>query len=170
VFARVLYRQGSHRAALGHAQRASALYRDAAHPVGQAAALNAVGWFHSLLDDHRQALIHCQEALDLHRLLGDQFGEAAAWDSLGYAHHHLDHHADAVSCYQQALDLWRRLGDRFNEADTDSRLGDVLQSAGDTEAACAVWEDARKILEALRHPDATELSAKLDSAARAVCA
>jgi DNA-binding SARP family transcriptional activator len=169
VQARVLYKEGSHRAALGDAQQALALFRATRHRAGQAAALNAVGWFHALLGDHGSALARCREALDLHQQLGDPYGAAAAWDSVGYARHHLGDHAEAVSCYRHAIELWRQLGDRFQEADTLRRLADAHRTAGDDQAARRAWKDAWAILDALHHPDAAELRAKLDTEAVAVC-
>ena len=168
---RVLYMQGRHRDGLAHAQRALRLYELAAHRVGQAAALNAVGWFHCMLEDYPKALECCREAAGLHRELDDAHGVAAAQDSLGYAYHQLSDHGQATACYRDAVALWRQVGDRYNEADTLGRLGDTYHAAGDPAAACAAWKDARDILEALHHPAASELKAKLEKlSAGPICA
>jgi len=45
--------------ALQHAQQALALFRAAGHRLGEAKALNAVGWCHTLLGEHEQAVVHC---------------------------------------------------------------------------------------------------------------
>jgi DNA-binding SARP family transcriptional activator len=166
--ARVLYRQGRHGEALDHARQSLELYRHTGHRAGQAAALNAVGWFCSLLDDHETALVYCEEALALHAQLGDAYGEAAAWDSLGYAHEHLAHHDRAVRCYRHATELWRQLGDRFNEADTLGRLGDTYRAIGDMNAARASWQQAKNMFDALHHPAADDIAAKLSRIAATV--
>jgi hypothetical protein len=43
-----------------HLRYALDLYQAACHRVGQAAALNTVGWSHAQLGDHRLAIIACQ--------------------------------------------------------------------------------------------------------------
>ncbi len=55
AIAGALEKQQRHREALGHAQRALRLCRAVGDRVGQAFALNAVGWFHALLGNHPRA-------------------------------------------------------------------------------------------------------------------
>ena len=57
--------------------------------------------------------------------------------------------------------MWRDTGDRFGEADTLTHLGDTYQAAGDPGAADRSWRDALAILDALDHPDAEQVRAKL---------
>jgi DNA-binding SARP family transcriptional activator/DNA-binding XRE family transcriptional regulator len=47
--------------------------------------LDAIGWYHSLLDEHRQALTTLRTALALLEELADGAGQAATWDSLSHA-------------------------------------------------------------------------------------
>jgi tetratricopeptide (TPR) repeat protein len=157
----VLGLQESHGPALRHAEAALELYRATGELDGQARALNAIGWDHAMLGDYRRTLTICHRALDLHRQVGDQGGEAATWDSLGCAHHHLGQHYRAVDCYQRALVLRRELGDRHNEADALVHLGDAYHAAGDRAAARDAWRCALHILDALHHPDAAQVRAKL---------
>jgi tetratricopeptide (TPR) repeat protein len=154
-------RQGRHTEALQHARKAADLFRSEPR-WGQAAALNAVGWYHALLGDHRLALIYCRQALAVHQELGDRHAEAATWDSLGYAHHHLGDHAEARACYQRALDAFRELGDRHYEATVLTRLGQTLRGDGDPAAARDAWQRALDILDDLDHPDADHVRAELD--------
>ena len=138
-----------------------ALSRSCEDRAGEAAALNQVGWYHCRLGHHQQALHFCEEALDGHRELGDWTSEAVTWDSLGYVHHHMGHRSQAVECYAHALDLYRKLGDRFEEAATFGRLADVYEAEQDPAAASDALRRAAGILEALHHPDAADVRARL---------
>ncbi|WP_326558204.1 AfsR/SARP family transcriptional regulator [Micromonospora sp. NBC_01796] len=157
----VLSRQGSHRRGLAHAQRALARFETLGDLAMLARALNSVGWQYAQLHDHGQALHHCERALVLLRRVGDRFGEANTWDSLGYAHHHLGNHRQAIACYRRAVDLFRDVGDRYYEADTLTHIGDSHRAAGDPEAARTSWLAALDILDALGHPDAEQVRAKV---------
>jgi tetratricopeptide (TPR) repeat protein len=85
------------------------------------------------------------------------------WDSLGYAHHHPGHHTRAIACYHHAITLYHELGDRYYEADTLTRLGDSHYSAGDTNDARDVWQQALAILTDLDHRAADTVRTKLAS-------
>ncbi|MGQ0776986.1 MAG: ATP-binding protein [Pseudonocardiales bacterium] len=154
-------RQGRHDEALHHAQQALDLHRAAGNEDGQAGALNALGWYHAQLGDHRHALTCCRQALALLRKLGDSHREAGTWDSLGYIHHHLGDYPEASACYQHSLDLVRDRSDRYGEAATTTRLGDTHHATGDYDSARTAWQHALDILDALGHPDAGQVRAKL---------
>ena len=153
--------RGRFEEALAYGERALALSRSCEDRAGEAAALNQVGWYHCRLGHHQQALHFCEEALDGHRELGDWTSEAVTWDSLGYVHHHMGHRSQAVECYAHALDLYRKLGDRFEEAATFGRLADVYEAEQDPAAASDALRRAAGILEALHHPDAADVRARL---------
>jgi tetratricopeptide (TPR) repeat protein len=155
-----LDRCGRHGEAFGHALRALALYRSEGDLVGEARALNGVGFCHARLGDHR-AIEHCEHALALHQQLDDTEGEAQTWDSLGYAHHRLGRHSAAVNCYRAALRLFRENGNRYHEADVLRRLGDSLHAVGDADGALDAWHSALHLLEELEHPDADRLRARM---------
>jgi DNA-binding SARP family transcriptional activator/tetratricopeptide (TPR) repeat protein len=146
--------------ALGHAEQALRLYQAAGHQQGQAQALNSLGWYHAHLGNHRETLRCCTAALALFEELGDWRAAGSTWDSLGYAHHHLGQYRQAVDAYQRALDL--RRGDRYRYAATLRRLGDTRLTDGSPTAAAEAWQEARAILDELDHPEAAEVSAKLD--------
>jgi hypothetical protein len=55
---------------------------DHARRIGQARALNNLGWLHTQLGDHDGALVHSAVALDLQREIGDRRGEAATWQAV----------------------------------------------------------------------------------------
>jgi tetratricopeptide (TPR) repeat protein len=67
--------------ALDHARHALHQYRAAGHQIGQAHALNLVGWYHALLGDYQQALTSCQQSLTLHQELNNHTGQAAGTDN-----------------------------------------------------------------------------------------
>jgi len=154
-------RRGHPAQSMHHARQALHLYQAAGHQAGQADALNAVGWYHALLGKHQQALAYCQQALTLHQQRGDRVGQTETWDSLGYVYLHLGQHTQAVTCYQHAVTLSRDLGARYPEATTLTRLGDAQHAAGNPEAACDAWRQALVILDALDHPNAAQIRAKL---------
>jgi tetratricopeptide (TPR) repeat protein len=64
--AQVRDRQGRHREALVHGQRALELYRATGNQPGQANALGANGWCHAQLGEHRAAVARGEEALELY--------------------------------------------------------------------------------------------------------
>jgi len=159
--ARVFEAEGSPGEALRECESALWLYQQAGQRPGEARALNAIGWYHSLLGNPSQTLIYCQKPLETFRELGDRHAEASTLDSLGYAHFSLGHHQDAISCYQQALCLLRDLDDRFFQAFMLVRLGDAHHAVGDRRAARDAFRQALIIFDALGHPDASDVRAKL---------
>ena len=147
--------------ALHHAQLALDLYRDVDHRHGQAEALNAIGWFHTLLGDHHHAFTPCQQALTLSQDLGDHHGQSNAWDSLGHAHHHLGHYQQAIRSYENAVHLSRETGDRCLQADILDHLGDSHRATDNLTAAHDAWCQALTIYRDLDHPDAEHIYTKL---------
>lgn len=147
--------------ALEQARTGLRLYRTAAHRVGEAQALNAVGWYQTLGGDHHSALRNCEDALSLIRMLDIPHDEAYTLESIGYAHQHLGHYAESVSYYQEALETFLRLGDRYYVATMHARLGELLEASGDRAAARDHWHQAVSILDTLRHRDADRLRSAL---------
>ena len=129
--------------------------------IGQAIALNGIGWDHTQLGDHQQAIAHCQEALQLCREVGDHTIAGATLDTMGLAQFRLGQPADAIDCYHRAIGEYRRAGHRPGEGDSLARLGDAQHSTGDLNAAASSWRQALDILSDLRHPDAGAVRAKL---------
>lgn len=146
---------------LRHAEQELTLYQSAFSLVGQASALNDIGWCHAQLGDYQRARSCCQEALALHRRLGDPRHEAKDWDSLGHVERLLGRPATAAFCYERALGLVRELGDRFSEADVLTHLGDCHHFAGDALRARDAWQQALDILDRMHHPHAEQIRAKL---------
>jgi tetratricopeptide (TPR) repeat protein len=69
-------RQDNYPLALDHARQSLDLCRAAGHQLGQAEALNQIGWYRALLGEHQQALTSCQQALTLHQDLDNRAGQA----------------------------------------------------------------------------------------------
>jgi len=111
----------------------------------------------------RSAVGDCRTALELFSQVSDRFGEAATHDSLGQAHHRLGQHDEATTAFAHSLKLLRHLGDRYYEAVTTIHLGDAHRDAGQAAPAREAWQRALSILEELRHPDADDVRARLDT-------
>jgi tetratricopeptide (TPR) repeat protein len=158
---RLAERQRDYPLSLDHGSAALDLFRATDHQLGQALALNLVGWCHAHLDRPGAAVAACRQALALHEHLDDPAGHAAAWDSLGYAQHRLGDHAGAAASYRSAIEGYRGLGDRYEEAATLTNLGDTHDAAGDPEAAGRAWLQALAILTDLEHPQAAAVREKL---------
>ena len=67
-----------------------------------------------------------------------------------------------MTCLERALDLYRVTADRHNQAVVLMHLGDTQHAVGRPEAARLAWRDALTILNELHHPDAANISARLD--------
>ncbi|MGW6015589.1 AfsR/SARP family transcriptional regulator [Streptomyces sp. NPDC055210] len=165
----VAERQGRTEAALSASQRALAIHRthdaagadDSRRRRATAAALNSVGWCHTLMGQHQQALDCCRQALTLCQELGYESGTAETWDSIGYALHHLHEYEQAVTAYRNALDINRRQGFPWLIAGTLTRLGDTYLSSGRHEAARRAWAEGLYIMQGLDHADPEPLRVKL---------
>ena len=149
--------------ALSHAERALGLLEAAGDRAGQSRAQNTIGMCLSELHEYERARTACQNAIALNRDVGDRRFEGHCWDSLGHVEHQLGHLADAIGHYQRALGIFRELGDRYIEATVLAVQGDVYHASGNAAMARAAWHDALAILDELRHPDASDIRAKLRS-------
>jgi tetratricopeptide (TPR) repeat protein len=153
---------GQQAEAFRHAEESLRLYRAANHRIGEAWALNNLGFFAALtLGDYARALDYCQQALVVHQELGDAQGEANAWDSIAFAHAHLGHYDEAIAGYERSAEMLTALGDRYFLAATQVRLGDVHHKAGNLESARQVWQLALTTLTELDHPEAASVAEKL---------
>jgi len=147
--------------ALRHAVLSLRFYRATGSKVGEAVALNAVGWYHCELGEYQQAIENCRRALALTEAVGSLYGQANTWDSLGYAHHHLAEYSQAEECYGRAIALFREIGDSHAEALTLDHLGDTQDAAGGRDTARQTWRTALDLLDAVGHPEADQLRRKL---------
>ncbi|MGH3305011.1 MAG: AfsR/SARP family transcriptional regulator, partial [Streptosporangiaceae bacterium] len=151
-------------ASLSHARSALGLYRACGHLAGQARALNAMGWNSALLGRVTRGLGYCQQALELNRQVGDRFGEASTLDSIGYCWRLAGRPERAIIHYEQALEAFADTSDRYSLARTLDRLADARRAIGSHEDARKAWRQAIAIFDAMHHPDARILRAKLHDA------
>lgn len=148
-------------AALGHSEAALELFRECGDEPGEARALNAVGWYESLLGRPSEAVAHCRCALDLLHRLGDRRTEALTWDSLAHAYLVQGEVHRAVGSFEHAMAMMVDLGDLFHEADVADHLGDAYARLGEAGAADQAWRRALDRLESLGHARADTVRAKL---------
>jgi DNA-binding SARP family transcriptional activator len=158
---RALEREDRYGAALEHAQEALECFREVDHVLGQASALNNIGWYQANLGRNEQGLDHCLLALELVRASGDPYGEAGTLDTIGSIQHRLGRHAACLESFEHALLIQRKAGEKALEALTLTHLGDACYDVHDTDAAREAWSSALEILTQLEHLDAREVRAKL---------
>ncbi|RSN01277.1 AfsR family transcriptional regulator [Streptomyces sp. WAC 01325] len=154
-------RQHRHSEALNQYRLADDLYRSVGHLNGQASVHNEVGWTYLLLGEYDKAIKEGQQALVIHQNRGDRNGQAAAWDTLGCAYHRLGQHAEALNCFHQALQMYRDVQDTYLEADTLTHIADTHLASGTTSPALEALRQALALLNAIGHPDAEDVRAKL---------
>ncbi|WP_344942888.1 AfsR/SARP family transcriptional regulator [Sphaerisporangium flaviroseum] len=153
--------EGRHQRALEESSRALALYQAAGDLYGEAACLNAVGYYLIPYGRAEEGLKCCQEALRIQRDIGDRRGEGATLDSIGLAYRHLGRLAAAKEAYQRCLDVQTELGHRYYQAHALVRIGEIHLDSGTPEAARDAWTAALAILDDLSHPEADAVRAKL---------
>jgi tetratricopeptide (TPR) repeat protein/transcriptional regulator with XRE-family HTH domain len=154
-------RQGHYAEALGYTEQALRLFRAVGNKSGEAASLSGAGWCHARLGHLDQADEYSRRALTLCAEVGHRFLEGYSWDCLGFTEHSRGNLAAAADCYQRALAIFREMGDRRSEADVLIRSGDTCHVAGELPQARDAWRQALTILEAIEHPDADTVRAKL---------
>jgi DNA-binding SARP family transcriptional activator len=159
--ASVYNRQGKYSEALHHCRRALALCREAGYEMGEAAALNNVGWYLTKVGEHEQAIDYCRRALIMYERLDNRVAQANALDSLAYVHYQLGNFEEAVELYRHGLPLLRALGDRSEEIDTLINLGDAYAALGRREDARAALLEALTVMEDLDFPDTDRIRVKL---------
>jgi tetratricopeptide (TPR) repeat protein len=156
--------RGDDRRALEHARQALDLFRDLDHPVWEAEALNATGWYAACLGDHDAAREHCQAALALFQRHPHPDGQANTLDSLGLIAYRTGHHDEAVHYYEQALALFHSLGNTAVAIDTLDRLGQPHAALGRHAQARAVWQEALELYRQQgRSTDIERVQRQLDS-------
>ncbi|MFC6087652.1 ATP-binding protein [Saccharothrix lopnurensis] len=153
-----------HPRALEHARHAVDLYRALGHPVWEADALNAAGWYAAHLGDHDTAREHCLAALDLNRRHHEPAGEAETLDSLGWIAHQTGRHHEAVDHYRRALTLLRDLGATQTAAETLDHLGQAHTALGRHHRARTAWREALRLYRHQgRDADAERVARYLDT-------
>jgi tetratricopeptide (TPR) repeat protein len=156
--------QGRYTDALGHARQALRLFQAIGHELGESQVLNDMAWCHALIGDYQQARAFCEQSLTLNTKLGSYDFEYHVWDTLGYTELHLGNFAEAAAHFEFALGLCRDRGNRYAEAEILNHLGDARHAAGELPQARQAWQQALAIHDAIQHPDAAKVRAKLAGA------
>lgn len=150
-------REDDHRGALHHHTRALAQFRAAGHLPGQVDAMIGIGRHATLLGDRDRGVVMCRQAVELSQRVGQQHSQAGAWDGLGCTYHHLGDHRRAAACHRRAYVLFRSTGARYCQAWALVHLAEAKEADGRPAGASVVRRRAARILDALRHPEATQV-------------
>lgn len=156
---------GRYDAALEHARRA---LRSAGNERGKAIAYNALAWASIHLGAHADAVEYGLRALECWRsTAGAQAGTVAQiLANLGQAHQRLGRREEALEYLREALSVTAELGDRYLEAEVLTGIGQAHHDGGGTDAALEAWSEAEAIYRAFGHPEADELSERLELLSR----
>jgi tetratricopeptide (TPR) repeat protein len=92
-------------------------------------------------------------------------GQAGILLGIGRCEQALGRPAEAVAVYDRSLALDRSLGDHYREAHALDHLAGAHAALGHHEESRALRARALTVLEALRHPDAAAVRAKLAATA-----
>jgi tetratricopeptide (TPR) repeat protein len=163
-YARLYDLLGKHAEALSHARRAEQVEREAVNLRYRAGILTAIAKQLTGLGRSDAALPLCKNGLDLYVRVNNPDGQAQALNTLGHIHQNLDNEAEAIACYESALEINRHIGSRYWEAAMLDRLADLYQSQTQLTRARDARLAAFTILDALQHPDAEGVQAKLVAA------
>ncbi|WP_188317011.1 AfsR/SARP family transcriptional regulator [Solihabitans fulvus] len=158
----VLSSEGEHELGTTHLQRCRrAGARATGNQLGQAEALNSMGYVLAQYGDLRQALAHCREAAELVQGLGARNLEGHVRDSLGFIHHGLGDYSSAIDCYDTAIDLFEGAGNSFQAAVSLARVGEIHAQTGDPAGARGAWRAAMELFRDLARPEADSVEARL---------
>lgn len=159
---------GSAYSNLGDARKAIKLYeqalvvmREIGDRRGEGANLGNLGLAHAALGDARKAIEFYEQHLNITREIGDRRGEGNALGNLGVAHKNLGDVSKAIEFYEQALVIDREIGDRRGEGNDLWNSALAHDSLGNRAEAVPRAEAALRIFEAIEHPNATKVRAKL---------
>lgn len=156
---------GHHERALPHARLALARAARTGDPLALADGLTAVSQTEESLGRPAEALEHARRALELYERLRHLDGQAGILLGIGRCEQALGRPAEAVAVYDRSLALDRSLGDHYREAHALDHLAGAHAALGHHEESRALRARALTVLEALRHPDAAAVRAKLATTA-----
>ena len=128
--------------ALQSYEKALAIYQKISDLVGQAKALNNLGFTDQYLSQFGKAIELYQQALPLFQQLHDPNGEAKVLTRLGIAHWSLSQNKKAIEYYQQALPLFQQTRDRDGEAYVLLNLGNIYDSPWTSDKALSYYRKA----------------------------
>ncbi|MFD6140284.1 BTAD domain-containing putative transcriptional regulator [Promicromonospora sp. NPDC060271] len=133
--------------AIEHDRRALAHAQAVGDRLGEARAMNAIGWDLAHLGDLDTAVTWCQKALALAEEIDDERAAAASWDSLGFCRQQAADLRGALRAYERATRIRSRLGDRSGVAEGHRAMGDLHARLGDEIGARRAWRAGLEILD-----------------------
>jgi tetratricopeptide (TPR) repeat protein len=141
----VCWQLGRHPEAIGHLQRARALFQELGDARGEARTLGNLGVVHSTAGQGEVAAEFQQQALELFAGLGDRVGEANTLTNLGSAYVRLGRPAQAADHNRRALVIFQELEHRGGEATALNNLGDAQTMLGGYAEAVGHYQEALAI-------------------------
>ncbi|MBF2034988.1 MAG: CHAT domain-containing protein [Leptolyngbyaceae cyanobacterium T60_A2020_046] len=127
-------------AALGHWQRAVALYQAAGRDRDVANTQTAIMAAALRLGRYGDAIRHGQAALELATTLADAGLQVRILGNLGIAYQESGRYADAIATYEQALTVVSTTGNAASKAQLLSLLGNAYEALGDYASAIAAQQ------------------------------
>jgi len=132
------------------------------HRLGEAMALNSMGWLLAKLGQEGQALEYCRRSVDLLKAAGGhRASEGHVWDTLGFIHYRLGEHEDAIAWYRAAAASFDAVGNKYQQALAYQRAGDVHVAVGDVASARTAWLSALEIFRNQDRDEAGQVEASL---------
>ncbi|MEU0691793.1 AfsR/SARP family transcriptional regulator [Streptomyces uncialis] len=157
-----LRKQGDRAGAEEALRQALELCRETSDPVGEAAALNAIGALHHDRGDHEQALRRCVDALRALERTTERNGLADVLFTLAKVHSSRSERDEAAPLYRRACDIYREQENRPNEDKARLLFADVLVSAGETDEAVRELERVIVLRELMGGEGVSEVRALLE--------
>ncbi|MBL7253009.1 AfsR/SARP family transcriptional regulator [Paractinoplanes lichenicola] len=148
----VLFEGGDKAKAIAHARTALAYYREHGEVMGEAGALNALGWFQAGSGDFRGGLELCEQSLARLHASGadDPVAEAAVIDSIGLCRSGLGDHDAAIEEYRRAAEIIGRRASRHRlHIAIVTGLAEAYRAAGRETAATREFERVAALRESL---------------------
>jgi DNA-binding SARP family transcriptional activator len=133
----------------GYALEALSYARTSRFLVGEANALNAIGYTFVSEGKIDRGITYVEEALEIQLRIGDHYGAAATWSSLGLAHHQQEDFRQAIACYAESIRCYREIGRVAYVADALVLAGDSHAAAGNLSEAQRMWAEAQELYERL---------------------
>ena len=127
------------------------MYKSVGDSIGQADALNELGYVQQLAGEYATAKTSHERALELYLAHGDRLGQADSLRYLGRAHQELGNYAEMTSCHAEALELYRAVEDPLGQAHALSLLGTAQRVSADCRAAEATLNAALEVYRELGH-------------------
>ena len=142
-------------------QRALEIFRTLAVRAGEGAAHTNLGEAHARLGDFTTALEHHQESLDIHGELSNQFAVGRDLTNVAGSLLHLGRLDEAADHAARGHETSRLTGNQVDEGVALDILGRIHDAQGHRALARQHWEDAYAVLDALGHPRAADIKARL---------